>query len=96
MLLACGYRWQKYDPIGYLPDFVSDIWCVAVEVDGGIHNVGSVKRFDRQKARRRMQQAGYHTIRLSEGGAKARPILNVGYVIAVSMVWRVLRFVFYR
>lgn len=95
-LWIIGYSWQKYDPIGYLPDFVSDIWCVAIEVDGGIHNRPDVKGFDRDKARRRMSQARYHTVRITDRAAKDRPIEMIAYVVLVSVAWRVLRFIFYK
>lgn len=96
ILLVLGYGWQHYDPVGYLPDFVSGIWCIAVEVDGTIHNRSDVKRFDRQKARRRFKQAGYYTVRVSEAAGKDRPGFTAIRILIVGIVWRSLRFIFYR
>lgn len=85
-LRLIGYRWQAYDKAGYLPDYYSRLWHVAVEIDGSIHKRKEVRVMDKAKDKRRRHK-GIYTLRLSDKRAQRGSIFMVIEIVLTSALW---------
>jgi len=84
-----GYKFQAYDPTGYLPDYYCHISRVALEVDGSVHK-GIQKKVDRHKDKVRRRNKIY-TMRVSDWYAYWFPalvIIEAGLTSMIYSLWR--------
>lgn len=83
-LYLIGYKAQRIDGAGYIPDYYNAICKVALEVDGSIHK--HLKQKDRLKDEHRRKK-GIYTLRVSDWRARNLTITVIIEALITQIIW---------
>lgn len=89
-LALVGYKCQVYDPTGFLPDFYSSVFRVAIEIDGSVHGGKAQKQQDKYKDSVRRKNKVY-TMRAGNTYAINAPIILMGEALLTGVIYRMYR-----
>ena len=88
LLRLMGYKPQE--PVGgFIPDFYSKYFKVAIEVNGSVHDNKAVKARDKKKRRKLLRQ-GIITLYIKDARARKHPIICITEVLVLSLTWRLI------